>query len=58
MAEGIQAKVDFFDGNYQSLAEVWTQDLAESLELNRRTALKMQEVVMKSVSRFITPDFH
>ena len=53
-----QAKVDLFDGNYQSLAEMWTQDLAESLELNRKTALKMQEVVMRSVLRFITPDFH
>ena len=52
------AKVDMFDGNYQLLAEVWTQDLADTLELNRKTALKMQEVVMKSVLRFITPDFH
>jgi len=52
-----QAKVDLFDGNYQSLAEVWTQDLAETLELNRKTALKLQDVVMKSVLRFITPDF-
>ena len=52
-----QAKVDLFDGNYQSLAEVWTQDLAEILELNRKTALKLQDVVMKSVLRFITPDF-
>ena len=53
-----QAKVDLFDGNYQSLAEVWTQDLADALGLNRTTALKTQEVVMRSVLRFITPDFH
>ena len=53
-----QAKVDLFDSNYQSLAEVWTQDLADALGLNRTTALKTQEVVMRSVLRFITPDFH